>query len=759
MANKDNVVGAPTEGLGQEVTYGYDTDPQGVPTLRPNQLPVARTEAANLVNAVEGGYSRTDADTSGADRLFKLVGTLAQPMIEQARKARFVQGMQRAAAGEGVAEIVRDQPWYATVFGDTDVIEGARAYTSARQVSDMSASFDASLGENSKLSPQEAQEFYQGELNKRLTGDAPTDAAIMGAFARQIPTVMKAQAKAHYGFLQARAGEAESKAFTASADALQGMGQKFADGLYTAEDLAIAKAQVVVDGMPADGRNMDDWVKNRTNDIIAVAQGGKFHAVNAIREMGGIDALPEESRTKIEAAVRAGESFAALNNKMPYVQDIAKLSFKQKHGLITGEEVQSVMGTMNADYAKRTGSRKPLFSDDEIVGAGVDAMGSMYRAQKSEQADAQAATRRVMDAQDKLAADASYVRSVATGIDTGSLDPSTSAGDQVKGWEVLRGKYAGNPEGLLNVQFARYSEFNGVTDKTVADRNSRVLGAAAASGNPEAIEQGYLTWKAYRDKSPGFAAAYTGEANSKRMELYHNLRGSGSPAELAMAFKAAWSGDPKSRAPTKEEREGRAKELKSLTTYFLPEGWMDGDAVAHATVKGERKAISSDNVDLSPMMQASLMNAIGDRVSGWEAAGNQEPVKAALEQTLHAGDVSILGGVVVANSIPGQKPLAQYLADAGVPTTTTNKAIKEYLSEQAAAGGDEFEDISSVVRTADKHGQARFTAFLSSGNVLAFTSGQLADYVKARRTKAVAAGRGALDAIKTAWTTVPVALP
>jgi hypothetical protein len=127
----DNSLGAPTEGLGQNVTFAYNTG------RGPGQLEIGDPGRirAGVIGGDTVGAGATRAQgvqdrnaNATLDVLMKVGESIMAPMLKQKKTEAYVAGMQRAMQGEAVTEIATEQPWYSKIFGDSDVVEGARAY-------------------------------------------------------------------------------------------------------------------------------------------------------------------------------------------------------------------------------------------------------------------------------------------------------------------------------------------------------------------------------------------------------------------------------------------------------------------------------------------------------------------------------------------------------------------------------------------------------------------------------------------------------
>ena len=232
----DNTLGAPTEGLGQTVTFGFK------PTDKVSDVGVQRGRIRAGAQGGSGGGSLPQAHAVQFEQdptvelLLRVGQGIVDSGIKEARTKAYVTGMQRAMTGEAVDDIARDQPAWSKVFGDSDAVEGARAYSTEATVQKTLLSIESDMPNLRRMDSAGANEFFTKSVQAAMTGHAATDNAIISALQRSMPAVMKRHASEHYAFMQVEATRAESEAIHAGADRLQMAGQQLADGKITQAD-------------------------------------------------------------------------------------------------------------------------------------------------------------------------------------------------------------------------------------------------------------------------------------------------------------------------------------------------------------------------------------------------------------------------------------------------------------------------------------------------------------------------------------------
>jgi len=67
--------------------------------------------------------------------LMKMGEKFVAKQINKRRDEQFLKGVQQAASGKALVDIVNEQPWYTKIFGDVPMVEGARSYEVCRSLS------------------------------------------------------------------------------------------------------------------------------------------------------------------------------------------------------------------------------------------------------------------------------------------------------------------------------------------------------------------------------------------------------------------------------------------------------------------------------------------------------------------------------------------------------------------------------------------------------------------------------------------------
>lgn len=710
MAQSENNLGAPTEGLGQNVTFAYNIG-AGVPQLEAG-------DPGRIRAGVIGGDTTGAGNTQGVgvqatknptlDVLMKVGNDIIKPIMERKRTEAFVSGMQRAMQGEAVTEIAATQPWYSKIFGDSDVIEGARAYTGNTTAQTVVASMEDKMPELRKMDAATAQKFFIDAVTNAQTGDAPTDLSILQSMTRAMPAIMRRQAKEHYGYQQERATAAEDASFKSGADLLQKQGSAMAGGYVTPEDFAAAQKQYIRSQMPALGRDETNWKAAQTARYVEAAKLGKFHAVNAGMtplEEGGpsvIDTLDADQRARINSAVEAGQ--ATLRNKysMEWSTDLAMIEAQAKlppTGTTTNDLAKIIDG-MNTKFQQETGSKAPFILPREraaYLSGSTVAIQRDYAHQAKEDA---AKAHKLAEAGNKQAsADLETMRykdAVTRGrVGTLVAQPGYSA-EKANVVVMQEFRQAPTPEAqdalLMRMHLGDNFVSDPIKNAKIGSFNTALAAGALTDQTRVVIEDARRLY----NRSPETFDRYYGDLAPRISGYLNDVDRDKAVPEGAFIRRFV---DTKAKALSNADMKVGIEAVTGEYNSFLPWG-----------------------KKLQPGQARHLASAIGGTASAFAEAGNGD-TKAGFVRAMKArDDIEIQGGYVFRNT-KGQTPLAHYLNStvgpagerpvAGDNTDDAFKGAVEFLlygdGDKAGVLASKASDVLVYRMPDDKAGVPQFT--------------------------------------------------
>lgn len=672
MAEKDNLTASPASGFGQVVSFTFD----------PSKRPASQMQAgqrSELRAGVRGGQSGR-IDTSGPNiaavapdptvvALMKMGQEFLAPKIKAKQQQKFVEGMGKAAAGQAMKDIVAEQPWYADFFGDTDVVEGARAYHSQAAVAKAAADMEDAMPDLRKLPPAQAQQEVNRRLSENLTGDASVDSHLLAATAKMLPGVLRQHAKAHYSYLQEEASAAESTARHSDADLLQKSAKGLIDGTISPEDYALRAEQSASRARPALGRNLESYAKTLADDLSLMARRGQLHAVNAYRKGGYIDALPPDLARQVEVAIDTSENTLRGQYSFEWGDEIAALKFKtiDTRGT-TQEQYFAQVRDLNDRFKKVTGSTRDLMGLTETV-TDMEQMGRAIHAH-NERAVARAEKQRedLMKAGQEAAAKqitASMVMSRVLEGDVIQAKRVPGAKDEDVHVAVEQAFAAKGPEVLRRA----FKQSNGYVNPLIKARFTAGLRGALTGEMTTAARDSYLSWRALRDldNTGALAASYFGDGDlDKRMEIFHVLSGGNPDTPQALhAHRAAFI-NPLTHKPNTLDKGEMAALASSVVSEFsdnLPsflggkpsEGELRPEAAAELTRHTQRYfevwSGAVPGIDHKRAFRLAINSAKQDgvQIEGgffWKDARGERPIQAMVAERLKSAGVAMPDGQV-----------------------------------------------------------------------------------------------------------------
>lgn len=369
----DNTLGAPTEGLGQTPTF--------VPQVAQDVSIGGAGDPGRSRAQVLGGFgpgvkpAQFMASDTGSPTMRFIAKTIArtgEAYSKEAQTKDFLTGVQRAMAGEAVEDIATEQPWYSKIFGDSDVVAGARAYRQEKNVQDLMITLDQKMPDLVRLSAEDANQFYVDTLKKSMTGHTATDAAITSSFMRSIGTFEKTRSKGQYEFMQNEAATAKSAAQLAAADRIQTAADNVRNGLLSPEDFEAQTVAAASIGEPDLGSNFVSWQTRTTKLLGLMAEKGQFHALNAYEKIGYVKHLTPEQQAQYTRNREANEAQHRVKFGAQYIEKLQALKNLAERGPEgwRGPDTVTYAKSINATYREQFGVNNDLIPPDIVASYG-----------------------------------------------------------------------------------------------------------------------------------------------------------------------------------------------------------------------------------------------------------------------------------------------------------------------------------------------------------------------------------------------------
>lgn len=345
---------------------------QGQPASgNPTQLRIAANAGIPIAgNIGDGQQDRT------MDAIYKLAGGVLDPLIEQNSQEQYFEGVQRAAAGEAVKDIVKDQPAITQIFGPSAAVVGARTYAKQKAISEFGARMAEQMPKLAEQGPEALTRAASDTMNSLRTGDKMVDGALSLAMADQLAPLYKQHATQHYTYNQKLAKREQMGTWAGDMDAYEAQAKAAAspDGGVSAADKEALGANLLGRIVPFGDQTDDSYEDSIKQTLVTQARKGNFHVIDLMKRTGILGALDQDSQAQLEGVFKAagGQALQKLyqtNPELAFKAATIARDHKQNPRLIPGK-----MAELNAEAARISGvpieyaQLMPWAQADNLVG-------------------------------------------------------------------------------------------------------------------------------------------------------------------------------------------------------------------------------------------------------------------------------------------------------------------------------------------------------------------------------------------------------
>lgn len=602
------------------------------------------------------------------DNLMRFAGAILGPKIQQEQDAAYWEGVKKAAAGQGLKEILDERPWYSKIFGDTPLVQGARAYTAQKNLTDTLVDIERSMGELRKLSPDQVAGEFVRRLDGMMTGDPVTDAMLKQSAAEQLPILLKQHTKEHYAYLQGDIRLKQYESWTSVGDRVQAAGEALANGTLSPEDFQVLLQNAGGSLLPLDGQTEESYRGNIETFYVNSAQAGNFHIVKYLEDRGFLSQVSPERRKSLEDArhryaQRAKADYVSQN----MAEDLAALNATARTNPYDTKTMANLSREINARFRAATGI------DEDVVDVARTVETSavtLYNARGKELGRLQ---------QEEIKR-ASALAGFAAGFGKSAFADLGLSATEADAEFVRLHDSSKDPLNLL------IKNAIAPTPYVSPEIRGRIQGLVAAGLGQPYAESGigalYGQWKALTDIPTGgraTAAVYFGDTHAQFTRMDALIR-SGRPPEVAyhQAFVAPPSRDTRLSRENAKLLSGAVDRMEGVDGVF---GWFKG--IFGTTLSdGARRQVESY---IGPKFDEYMQLNPGHTP---EAAADD-----LVRQAWANGELEVYGEYAWPK-IPTQTSFRTY-ADAHVPELF-NKSMAEVIRKEAKLSGVAVDDEATT---------------------------------------------------------------
>lgn len=628
-----------------------------------------------------GGVARAGAQAAAIsqrdlDTLMKFGGALAQKVQQKAEEGAYWEGVKKAATGQSIKEIVDEQPWYSQIFGQSPLVEGARAYTSQAKLDEALSDFTQRMPELRKVDPSQVTDTFIGRLDAMMTGDPVTDAVLKQSASQQLPLLLKQHAKEHYAYLQTNLKSTQFQSWQPAASHLQASAAGYAVGTVPEKDWQVLKDQALAKIVPLDGQTDESYKSNILAMYGKAAQDGNFHMVKLMDEAGVRQFLnPEQLRTVDDQLFRYGQRAKAEYASQYMAEDLAALKAAAQTGQIDPAATAKTARLMNEKFRRATGIDEDVINVETLT---TTSAVQLFEDQKRGLNAQQMKEAKLANA--KIAFSSGFGASAYADTGLSKTEADVAFRDAFRG--------AKDPTKFL-VDNSVLAVDPYISPSIAGEIRATVQGSLQEEWNA-GMESVYGNWKTiqgYGNGGEAAAAAYYGPVHAQ-LKAMQTLESRGIP--LPMAYDRVFNKPvPPSPELTKANSKALEEAIKTvnqydgLKSYFR---WFVGRPLSDSGVRG-LTAVLAPKFD-----QYMQLNPDADPVGVSETIA-----KAAVAN----GEVEMYGEYAWGKD-PSQIPLSQYV---GPVKEWASSAVEATVSAKLKASGATTVDSYTIWRAPDSNGE------------------------------------------------------
>jgi hypothetical protein len=555
--------------------------------------------------------------------VMKLGERYAGAKIAEKQQDMFRQGMQRVATGEALSDIKKDDPAFANVFGPTATLRGAQAMAKVKGVDDVTTEIYNQMPALAKMDPSAAGKVMMQSMQKHLTGDNEVDNVLQMKIVEQLPTLMKAQSKANYAYVQSESARQYSGMVNSAANTIQGAALNRANGITNDEDFTAAKQNALLSLRQPQG--MDDATYRETVKKLAInqmAQGNHWIDRWMNERVDGHPSFYEsvldtDDQTAVIKARQEAESTTAKQYGFnQYGAAIAQLS-GQSAGM-SSAQIQTQVLRINEQYMAETGSQSGIITQSDMMSM---QKGSYQRAFRLQDKRAEQNYASQLRTAEDAAKQTAQIKTAITLAESGAGKFGISSGvpkpeyDQMvfDSWQVKQSMRT--PEEASSFIVKNYTHGNEYVNPQLSSMMQepfRQLEGGGPIGEEFDRTQQIYTQLISQPDGQAAADAYLGTENAIRMEQYNRFIKSGSLSRIEAA--QAVFGKPLVKNPgitTADNKDVLDSALKKLSQQGGGGSWLrgipdmdDGNKAILMEAAGPDMQLLMDNLNFTPEQAA-----------------------------------------------------------------------------------------------------------------------------------------------------------
>lgn len=648
---------------------------QAVPETGPAAAQPVRLApiGSNFNPAVSGQASQAAGPV--ISQLLAVADKVLAPRIKKAQDAQFMQGVQQAATGAALEDILKDKPWYSELFAPSAAAEGARAYAVQDQVTKFALDIQNQMPMLAQQGPEAVKKLAVDKMNSLMTGDVTADRLIQSAAVEQFAPIMKQHAKEHYTFLQNKANDAQLSSWVGASKLLSSI---MADPKSTQEDRDAAGSRLLGQMMPFVDQTDKSYERNVGELLKTAAVNGDFHTIRLFqntktvgedgKETSVWSKLEQRTRSDLEELLPRAARQALQKVTPKYAEDLA-LFYND-----TAQDPRKIperAAAINAKVARDTGIVEAHIIPPEVID---NVMGKVMVSQANELA-------RVRNDPGALQAQKTAIASalldqpngITAALSTKQINDEAAETAALARWSTIK-----DPVEAAALLRARGS---GKYDAIAGNLNSMGIG-----GNPDKNTRGVewvaSTYAAMDDTTRG---TYFDSRQATFYDRYNaNIR-AGTPPEVA--FQQAKVAQPLANNLIPDKEKGEVQQTIRSVAESRNEYWFGYNKISDPALRVVEAFISKD------YQQNRGLNSVKTSVERSYARALQNGLAV-------IGEHAVIGQ-------PNQQPLESMLSQGqgNIGAKEVARRFNEEVKKRIKSVGGSLDDYN-ILRMPDLNGSA-----------------------------------------------------
>lgn len=320
------------------------------------------------------------------------VNKLLGDQIAATKRKRFYDGFAAARAGKTVAEIHKDQPWFAGLFGQTNYEAGATAYTAQASVAELVNEMNQNMGELRQKTPEDMGNWLNEKSDSLMTGDIIADAVIQKSLLDQAGPMMDMQAKANFAWKQENLARvqydntlSQARVYESGTRLEWAFGQEHPDQKPDPTKAAERERMLFEAFQVPQGQTYDSYVNTLGKFMEGAGREGLWHSVSLLRKSPMYTGLPVDQQESIEKRLVTAQAKWRQNlESSDDLQEAYQIRASGAAGVVSPSMLYQSMTDFNRKFQARYGSEVPYFDEGEMKAAITGNAGLVFQAAQRE---------------------------------------------------------------------------------------------------------------------------------------------------------------------------------------------------------------------------------------------------------------------------------------------------------------------------------------------------------------------------------------